>query len=751
MKTRLLFNLIAAALLLALTADYGGKSLELVDRLEKTAYDWRLLRDAKQARRKNADIVIIDIDRDSLRSLGSWPWNRDLLAKLLNQLFERYGVLVAAFSFPFPDTNDDTLAALKDVDKRLMMSDDEIAPETREQLEAQLRRITQEYDYDSLFADSMRNRAVLLSYVFDESGRRAASLPAPSQLLGEDSQPLAGDDVRQFPYMQGYSGNIKKLNEAAAGGGHINLRADSDGLVRSVPMIVRNSNDYYESLAFALMRFDDISGSGLPLVASGEPAEKISTGRYAVNIDEDSTMLLRFGNIGGRSSDFDSDPDASFRYISARDIIRGRAQEEHLKNKIVVIGSSSELLRDLHPTPVNPVTPKAEIIAAQIASARADNVLFRSPTTRFVELLALVAAAVVLSVAAVFIGPLLGFVLTVLFSGGFVWFVFAQWSAEGEVFRLVPPLVVFAGIALVNALSGFVFEWTKGRQLKSAFSQYVPPELAQQVGKTINMEGESREISVLFSDIRNFTSISEKLTPQELTSLMNRMLTAQTRVIHENRGTVDKFIGDAVMAFWNAPLDDEEHALHSVQAAMGMQKAIQSLSAEEEKAGRKEMRLGVGICTGVANVGNMGSEFRVAYTALGDTVNVSSRVEGLTKYYGVPILVTQSTRDKCGESYVFRVVDVVRVKGREQALKIHEPVGAPNLVPVATTKALEMYEKMRLEYVKGEFAAAMELLRQYDEERPGDGLTAFYRRRIEMLLKSPPGDAWDGITVFESK
>ena len=201
---------------------------------------------------------------------------------------------------------------------------------------------------------------------------------------------------------------------------------------------------------------------------------------------------------------------------------------------------------------------------------------------------------------------MLSLLLTLLASGGAVFIAINQWNVNFEVLRLTPPLFVFIGLFLFNAISGFVIERRASRQLKDTFGHYVPPELAKQIGKTISMEGESREISVLFSDIRDFTSISETFSPADLTKLMNRMLTGQTEMIYRHGGTVDKFIGDAVMAFWNAPLDDEKHAQNSVKAAIDMQKNISLLSLELEKTGRQPMRLGVGICSGEANVGNMG-------------------------------------------------------------------------------------------------------------------------------------------------
>ena len=758
MTDRLLFNFLIAAMLVALSADYGAHTAGIVDRLEKLTFDWRLQRDAKNTQRKNDDIVIVDIDSESLRSLGGWPWRRNVLASLTGQLFSHYNVRAAGFTFAFPDDNDNAVIALGSVKNELLVNNG-IAANVRAQLTARLDSLAKQYDYDSLFADSMRGRAVLLGYAFDGGGRAEASLPIPTRLYAPSEPPLPMDTSRarwataKFPRMRGYAGNISQLNNAAAGGGHLNVEVDKiDGVVRRAPGIILHGAGQFESLALALMRHDDIIAKGTPLVlhqnADGK-AERVATNRYTSELDSDSMMLLRFGNTGGRL-DFVNDDGAAFRYVSAHDIIRGRTPQRDLDDKLVIIGSSAGLPRSAYPTAVNAQMPLAEIVAAQVAAARRGDTLFRKPSTRRAELLLLIVAAAALAAAAVFVGPVLAFLLAGGLAAAAAYWVLWQWQANGEVFRLVPPMIVFGGMALVNTLSYFVFEWIKGRRLKNAFSQYVPPELAQHIGKAVNMESESREISVLFSDIRSFATIAEKLTPKELTSLMNKMLTAQTRVIYQNGGTVDKFIGDSVMAFWNAPLDDVNHARNAVSAALDIRRAIGQLSDEEEKAGRSPMRLGVGICTGVANVGNMGSEFRVAYTAVGDTVNVSSRVEGLTKYYGVPILVAESTKEQCGDNFVFRAVDKVRVKGREQAVMIYEPVGRKNYVPDTIMRALDIYRQMRAAYQNGDFARALELLRQYDRARPKDALSACYGKKIHDMMQSPPQN-WDGVTTFENK
>ncbi|MBE8159082.1 MAG: adenylate/guanylate cyclase domain-containing protein [Betaproteobacteria bacterium] len=461
-------------------------------------------------------------------------------------------------------------------------------------------------------------------------------------------------------------------------------------------------------------------------------------------------VYLNFLGKGGPVADFENSQTAVFRYVSAYDVMRGTAPKAVFKGKIVLIGSSSEVLRDVYSTPINNAMPGAELLATQIVNIRDGEVLRRSG----VNLLAmLVAGGLLAALLFSFLGPVVSLLLTVLLCGGGVYASIALWDEKLEIIGMVQPLLIFIGLFLWNSISGFVVEWRSSRNLKSTFGQYVPPELAKRMGErhTMSLEGESREISVLFSDVRNFTSISETFAPQELTKMMNRMLTVLSEEIHNQNGTVDKFIGDAVMAFWNAPLDDPDHAAKSVASAMAMQVSMQKLSDELVKEGHPPMRLGVGICSGEANVGNMGSKLRMAYTAMGDTVNVASRVEGLTKYYRVGVLVTESTYALCTASGIkFRLADEVRVKGRDKVLKIYEPLGNENLLTPEKRAALEVYDQMRLCYVRGDFADAMEKIKQYRTAVPNDGLAEVYEERISEFLQHPPAE-WDGVTNFETK
>ncbi|MGI9305880.1 MAG: CHASE2 domain-containing protein [Gammaproteobacteria bacterium] len=759
MKTRMIINCAVALVLILFTADFGGGSiLNIVDTLERQSADWRLERHAESGR-KNKSIVIVDIDRDSLQAVGTWPWPRDQVAKIISRLSKQYEVRAAAFLFPLTAPDDEGLAIF-DKARDMVYGGKAIAIDAADgfNLHEQLENFRGQFDYDEILAEAMKGRQIILGYNFNSSARVEGTLPPPTDLYNIDSPLEKIPDTKfsgvKWNFYRGYEANLEKILDASAGAGFVNFTAEDDGFVRRMPLLARHARKNYESLALALLRRSDVIGQTTKLFAEKDGATSaVSAGGNEIHLTDEGDMYLHFYGIGGAAADFENSRTAVFRYISAYDVMRGKAPKEMLQDKIVLIGSSSEALRDIHPTPLNPAMPGAELLATQIANILNDEILRRLPSTDALAFAALVAGGLLFALVSVLLTPVMCFLLTAAVCAGVVYASIWFWEDGLQIISLVGPLFVFIGLFLSNSISGFVFEWRSSRNLKSSFGQYVPPELAKRIGErhSISLEGENREISVLFSDVRNFTSISETFTPKELTVVMNRMLTGLSEAVHQNDGTVDKFIGDAVMAFWNAPLDEPEHASKSVASAIAMQEAMRLLSSDLEREGHSPMRLGVGICTGNANVGNMGSKLRMAYTAMGDTVNVASRVEGLTKYYKVGILVTESTRDKCESSgIIFRMVDHVRVKGREQPLKIYEPLGEEHLLAAQTRASLSAYNAMRRAYVKGDFAAAAEKIKEYRANYPEDLLGEVYEERINGLLQAPPED-WDGITEFETK
>jgi adenylate cyclase len=320
------------------------------------------------------------------------------------------------------------------------------------------------------------------------------------------------------------------------------------------------------------------------------------------------------------------------------------------------------------------------------------------------------------------------------------------WSSYGLVVPLASLLVYTILAAMLQITYRFFVEQRNKRHLSQVFGQYIPPSLVEEideVGEEVSLEGESREMSVLFSDVRGFTTISEGLDATELTRMMNEFLTPFTQAIQSHRGTIDKYMGDCVMAFWGAPLTDPEHARHALLAAFDMLAAVKSLDEPFRSRGWPAIRVGVGIASGDMNVGNMGSEFRIAYTVMGDTVNLGARLEGLTKQYGVDIIVNDRTARLVPE-FTFRELDLVRVKGKQEPVAIYEPLGPGGEIARETAQELRLYDSALAAYRRKDWNAAQDTFQSL-KERTDHLLYNVYLDRIERFRGEPPPDDWDGV------
>ena len=752
MLLRIACNFVIVIFLLAGVVEVGGDRIkvEFLERLERLAYDLRMRHFAGLAEPRD-DIIIVDIDEKSLTEIGRWPWRRDRVAELTRQLFDEYGAALVGYDILFAESDlrgADILNELKSElqdDANALAAIDYLAPE---------------FDFDAKFARSLAGRETVLGYSFSDSGREIAALPPPAVIadFANPGQPLADDKLNSASWAwvrtTGYSGNLKIFLDNAAGAGHIIPIFDDDGIVRRVPVLVKHKNDFYEALSVYMLRryLAQLMGE-MPLLEAVTDEESDWTGekyhfvnrfqiaQFELPVDRGGTLFVNYLGSGGKRG--------VFRYISASDIYFGRVSPEDVAGRIAIIGATAPGLFDLRPTPINPALPGVEIHATLIANGLDFNFLRRPADAWFYESLALLAIGIIFAIGYPFFGPLMAMGSTAAVAAAVVWFNLSRWEQAGEVYQLAPALLLLAALFIWNLLVGFLSEWRSKRYIQNLLSQYIPPSMARRISRNrraFTMEGESKEITVLFSDVRGFTSISELFSPTELTRLMNRMLTLLSERIHSHGGTVDKYIGDAVMAFWNAPLDDPHHAKKSVLAAMDMQKAMRKLSAELMEKGYPEMRMGVGVNSGQTRVGNMGSKIRLAYTVMGDTVNLASRLEGLTKHYRVPILVGEETK-RLADGIEFREVDCVRVKGKRQAVAIFEPLGEGESVREFAAR----FQLAMMHYRGRRWNQARESLEKLREDRPDDGLLDFYLERIAQFADSPPPDDWDGVTEFDFK
>jgi len=738
----LLGLMLTAAAALQLAGYLHSESIERMDtffaglrmRMEKPELDPR--------------VVIVDIDERSLAEVGRFPWSRDKLAQLVQQLTEHYQVAAVGFdiSFPEPDTSSGF-----DVLQRLSQRELKDVPGLGRQLQA----LQPQMDYDGLFARAMEGQPVVLGYSVSGSQRKG-ELPKPAFTVDA----LNGRTLDAYS-ISGYEANIGRLQDAAHGAGIFTALPDRDGVVRSSALLQRIGDGYYPTLSLATVAtalraraiaplwegtIDTLNeaqrkSGGLDAIALFHPQ-----GRIRIPVGEGLTTTVQFRGRGGPTG-------GAFRYIPAVDVLKGSAQPELLEGTIVLVGTTAPGLNDLRATPVSAEYPGVEIHANLIKSILDDSFKSRPDVATALEVIQALVLGVALTLALPLLAPAWSILLSIAAAAGAAALNLHFYSRYDAVLNLATILLLVLGLFILNLAWGYFFEVRRGRALVSRFGEYVAPELVAEMAEDpekYNMDGESRDLTVLFVDVRGFTTISEGLTPRQLREYINLYLTAMSEDIRDShRGTLDKYIGDAVMAFWGAPVAFPDHASRGVATALKMQESAARLNAEFLQRGWPELKIGIGLNSGLMHVGDMGSSIRRAYTVMGDAVNLASRLEGITKVYGVGVTVGAATRAAAPE-FAYRELDLVRVKGKNEPVAIFEPVGLERDIDAATRAELRAWDEA-LAHVRAqrwdEAEAALNALRA-GHDRP---LYALYVTRVIWYRANPPGDRWDGVTSFETK
>ena len=624
--------------------------------------------------------------------------------------------------------------------------------ELRDNLEFQqtLDRIRPSLQLDKIFADSLQGKNVVLGYYFksevpeDEKGKTGV---LPKSVMPFDD---IWSDRLPINNAEGYGGNLGILQDAAVAGGFFdNPHVDQDGVFRRVPLIQSHENYLYSSLALATAKaYLNLSRVELIVETEGDKGNKdyfaleaVSLGKYRIPVDANAAVYVPFRGLEG-----------SFPYVSAHKVLSREVGSEILKDKIVLVGTSAPGLLDLRSTPVQNIYPGVEVHANIISGILDQNINHRPAWTIGYEFVILILTAVIMALLLPVLSPLMAAAATLGMSLLVIGGTMIAWNNQ-LILPLASPLLLIILIFVWHMTFGFFIESRGKRQLANLFGHYIPPELVDEMSDSpteFSLDGENREMTVLFSDVRGFTTISEGMDPKQLTQLMNALLTPMTRVIHKHRGTIDKYMGDAIMSFWGAPINDSEHARHALYAAMDMMKELKIMQADFKSRGWPTVNIGIGLNTGDMSVGNMGSEFRMAYTVLGDAVNLGSRLEGLTKNYGVNIIVSESTKN-CIPEFVFRELDLVRVKGKNEPVAIFEPVGHKNDLDKNVTSELSSY-KQALKYFHQQNWDKAELdFFNLNRANPDRFLYQVYLERVAHYRKEPPGENWDGVFTHTSK
>lgn len=727
--------LAAIPLAFLLPTALGFHFSETVDRLENYLYDVRIRLTMPGG--VDPRIVIVDIDEKSLAVEGHWPWTRAKLATLLDQLFDVYGARVVAFDAIFPEAEEASALALVEELRPLAARNPALM--------ARLDTAANRYEADRRFSESLIARDVVLGIAFrstftQDELAEAGALPAPLNVVGEQ--------LNAVPWIKanGYIGNLPELQTNAAAGGFIDTSlVDADGVIRRMPLMQSYKGKLYPSLALSTaglamarppirLGFEGQSGKSQRLAF-------VAVGDSHIPVDASGSMLIPFRG-----------PVNSFPYVSATRVLRNQASPAILKDAIVLVGTTAAGSNDVRPTPVGRQYIGVEAHANAVAGILDQTVLGRPSWATAFEAGTLIAFALFTAFVLPSLAPSAALISVAALGALLVAFNFVAWTRSGLVLPVATPLVYLVCAAALVLNYSYFIESRRKRRLSRVFSQYVPPEIVRELDASdadVSLEGESRDMSVLFSDVRGFTTLSEGFSPRELTKLMNELLTPLTEVIQQQRGTIDKYMGDAIMAFWGAPLADDQHASRAVGAALRMVECTRKLREDFIARGWPPVYVGVGVNSGIMNVGNMGSRFRMAYTVLGDAVNLGSRLEGLTKQYGVEIIVSGATAKLCPD-IVFRELDLVRVKGKNEPVAILEPMGLRAELASDHASRLEQFGEMLKLYRSSNFPGADGLLAALAAERD-EPLITLYRQRIAHFLAEPPPNSWDGVFVHQTK
>lgn len=731
LKTRRLVGQLALSLLLLLSlmGHVGGLyHLALIDRLEAALYDvkTRLFMD----KRMDDRVVIVDIDEKSLKEIGRWPWSRDVTARMTRTLFEQYGAAAVGFDVVFAEPDQSSgLPVLERLARGPLAGDGGFA--------ASLARIRPQLDFDGQLAAALGAGPAVLGFYFNfaRNPEIVGQLPRPLFSCAELSrlgvEPQAGS---------GYNANLPRLQAGAADAAFFNMAADPDGAARRMPMIMAHQGQCYGTLSLLTVKAGLASEALKLLPAQGRQPPRLDLDGLPVPLDERGQVLVPYRSPG------------SIAYVSATDVIHGRAPAAALEGRIVLVGATAPGIMDLRATPVDKAFPGVEIHAHLITGILDSTVKWQPVGAITLEWVGIGVVGLALALLLPLVAPLWAAVATLVLSALLLAGNAYAWTSFHAQLPLAAPLLAVWGLFVLNMSYGFFVEARSKAQITRLFGQYVPPELVDEMAKDparYSLRGESRVMSVLFSDIVGFTSISEKLEAAQLAALLNVYLSAMTRVVQDGRGTIDKYIGDAIMAFWGAPMSDQYHARDAVLAALNMQTALAALNPSLEAQGWPALKIGVGVNTGRMSVGNMGSKFRMAYTVMADAVNLASRLEALTRQYGVGVLVGEATRAECPD-LAFQLVDRVRVKGKDQPVAIYEPLGVAAELPAERLKEAELFEAAFADYEAQRWDQAeiklMELGRMQARK-----LYQVYLDRVTHFRFNPPGPEWDGVFTFTTK
>ena len=680
-------------------------------------------------------VVIVDIDEESLKAIGQWPWPRTTVADLITQI-TRLGAVAIGFDiiFPEPDRMSPAIAerSFRGIDA-----------ETRAKLDTLPSN-------DEALADAIRHSRVVVG----QAGAAAPEPVTPADAALQTGFAVRGPDPS--PYLvtvRGLLRNVPPIEQAAAGRGLFSIDPESDGIIRRVPIIMKAQGSLVPSLSLEMLRV--VTGSSAILVRVDQAGvQAVAVPGLEIPTDRNGQFWVHFNR---------HDPT---RYVSAKDVLQGNVPPDRLAGKLVLIGTSAIGLLDLKTTPTDAAIPGVEVHAQILESVLSKSNLVNPNYAIGAEL----ALAVLFGLAIIIAAPMLPASIVIVLGGcliaGLIGLSLYLFVEHNLLIDFTYPLISSWLIYLVLTFVNYLREQKQRRQIRSAFGYYLSPHMVEQLARSpekLVLGGEERRMTILFSDVRGFTTISEyyKDDPQGLTRLMNRFLTPLTNAIIDRKGTIDKYIGDAIMAFWNAPVDDAEQEANACEAALEMLSRAETLNdelkheAEVNGGVYMPLRIGIGLNTGPCVVGNMGSDFRFNYSVLGDTVNLASRLEARTKDYRIPVVIGSRTAEGAKQKFAVMEIDLIMVKGKKQPEAVFTVLGPSQVEADPRCGELrEINAQMLGRFRSQQWDNALELVARCRKFANGfdlSGLYDMYEERIALYRTHPPGADWDGVYEAETK
>jgi adenylate cyclase len=727
------FCLIAVLSWLQLTSYPPAK--KWINRLQHEIYDLTLQSSlGKLSAIQNNSIAIIAIDDKSLAAEGQWPWPRQKIANLVTRLQAMHASVIAfdiAFTEPEGNAVDDILDDLQNTAHRNNTS-----------LINSLRSIRSAFNDDENFAAVLAKSDNTLGYIFQPNSLNpVGELPKPLLALSKQD-----DSDLDIVKMTSYIANLPILQNAARFGGFINATPDEDSVMRYAPLVYQYQDKIYPSLALEAVRLYLIS-ENVSLITTQygntRDLEGIKIDNFTIPTDTTGRILIPF-----RAGPY------GYPYYSATDILSGVIPTSAIEGKLIFIGATASGLGDTHPAAVASTYNGVEVHAT-IASSILDHYFPSYPewNNGFEFLLMLITGLIAACVFPFLNAAWLALIIVII---PLIWWSFVTWLwvHKGIFLPLTIPMLTLMALALINMVGSYFAESHRRKEIKLLFGQYVPEThveaLIKHHGET-SLEGESRVLTVLFSDIRGFTTLSETMTAAELKKQLNAYLTPMTEIIFKTGGTIDKYVGDMIMAFWNAPLVDKNHAEHGITAALAMQNELTHLNEFFNELKLPTINIGIGLNTDLMNVGDMGSKFRRAYTALGDGVNFASRLEGLCRVYEAKVIAGEGTYAETKHQFAYQQLDRVVVKGKLTPIAIYEPIVKIDEATDELCHELELHHQGLEAYFQQRWDAAESIFMKLVTTHPDKYLYKLYLQRINDFKQHPPAKDWNGAYISQSK